>query len=153
MGNYLIRNQTPHELVIEGTKMVLKLAPLQRRLVGGDPETLFGPTASVARSDHAVDWEIEPVRSRRLLAGTVKATQLEDALRLASPAVAPEASVVPLMNGVDHVARLRAQYGDQVIPGAIRVESERVGAGHVVQRSPFVSIGRASCRERVSYHV
>jgi hypothetical protein len=68
MGNYLIRNQTPHELVIEGTKMVLKLAPLQRRLVGGDPETLFGPTASVARRDHAVDWEIEPVRSRRLLA-------------------------------------------------------------------------------------
>jgi len=28
MGNYLIRNQTPHELVIEGADMSLKLAPL-----------------------------------------------------------------------------------------------------------------------------
>jgi hypothetical protein len=68
MGNYLIRNQTPHELVIEGAKVVLKLAPLQRRRVGGDPGSLFGPAASVARCDHALDWEIEPVRSRRLLA-------------------------------------------------------------------------------------
>jgi hypothetical protein len=68
MGNYLIRNQTPHELVIEGAEMVLKLAPLQRRRVGEDPERLFGSAASVARRDHAVDWEIEPVRSSRLLA-------------------------------------------------------------------------------------
>lgn len=70
---------------------------------------------------------------------TVKAHQLEDALRVASPAVAPEAVAVPLLNGVDHVARLREVYGDLVIPGAIRVESERVGPGHVVQASPFAS--------------
>jgi hypothetical protein len=30
MGNYLIRNQTPHQLLIEGANVV-KLAPLQRR--------------------------------------------------------------------------------------------------------------------------
>jgi 2-dehydropantoate 2-reductase len=70
---------------------------------------------------------------------TVKATQLDDAVRLASPAVAPGAVVVPLLNGVEHVARLREVYGELVIAGAIRVESERVGAGHVVQASPFVS--------------
>lgn len=68
MGNYLIRNQTPHELVIEGAENDLKLAPLQRRRLGGDPESLFGSAAAVARRDHAVDWEIEPVRSSRLLA-------------------------------------------------------------------------------------
>ena len=70
---------------------------------------------------------------------TVKATQLEDALRLASPAVAPRAAVVPLLNGIDHVSRLREVYGDHVIPGTIRIESERVGPGHVVNVSPFVS--------------
>lgn len=70
---------------------------------------------------------------------TVKATQLDDALRLASPAVAPDAVVVPLLNGVDHVERLREVFGEQVIPGAIRVESERVGVGHVVQASPFAA--------------
>ena len=68
MGNYLIRNQTPHELVIEGPNLVLKLAPLQRRRVGGNPESLLGPAACAARRDHAVDWEIEPARSKRLLA-------------------------------------------------------------------------------------
>jgi 2-dehydropantoate 2-reductase len=70
---------------------------------------------------------------------TVKATQLEAALELAAPAVAPDAIVVPLLNGVDHVDRLRRAFGRQVIAGAIRVESEKVGAGHVVQASPFVS--------------
>ena len=69
---------------------------------------------------------------------TVKAPQLDEALSVASPAVAPEAVVVPLLNGVDHVARLRAVFGDLVIPGAIRVESERDGPGHVVQASPCV---------------
>jgi hypothetical protein len=67
MGNYLIRNQTPHELVIQGAN-VLKLAPLQRRRVGGNPESLFGEAARAARRDHALEWEIEPVRSKRLLA-------------------------------------------------------------------------------------
>ena len=68
MGNYLIRNQTPHELVIEGADVSLKLAPLQRRRVGASPERLFGTAARAARCDNAVDWELEPVRSTRLLA-------------------------------------------------------------------------------------
>jgi hypothetical protein len=68
MGNYLIRNQTPHELVLEGSEAVLKLAPLQRRRIGGDPLSLLGAAAMRARRDHAVDWEKEPVRSSRLLA-------------------------------------------------------------------------------------
>ena len=68
---------------------------------------------------------------------TVKAMHLEDALQVASPAVASQAAVVPLMNGIDHIRRLRAVYGDQVIPAAIRVESERVGPGHVVHGTPF----------------
>jgi hypothetical protein len=45
---------------------------------------------------------------------TVKATQLEEALLVAAPAVAPDALVVPLLNGVDHVDRLRAVFGDQL---------------------------------------
>src|SRR5215813_1359828 len=70
---------------------------------------------------------------------TVKATQLEDALALASPAVARHAAVVPLLNGIDHVSRLREVYGDRVIAGAIRVESERIGPGQVVHASRLVS--------------
>jgi len=73
----------------------------------------------------------------------VKATQLEDALRAASPAVAGNALVIPLLNGVDHVSRLREVFGELVVPGAIRVESERVGPAHIVQTSPFAAIDLA----------
>ncbi len=45
--------------------------------------------------------------------------------------------VVPLLNGVDHVAVLRSRFGhDRVVPGTIAVEAERTADGHFVQRSP-----------------
>lgn len=88
---------------------------------------------AVPRLDRAVD----------VLWVTVKATQLEASMQIASPAVAGEAMVVPLLNGVDHVARLRECYGPAVVPGAIRVESERVGPGHIVQSSPFAALDLA----------
>ncbi|MDQ6747125.1 MAG: ketopantoate reductase family protein, partial [Candidatus Dormibacteraeota bacterium] len=68
---------------------------------------------------------------------TVKSNQLEDALYLAPAGRLGGALVVPLLNGVDHVQRLRAVFGDRVVPGAIRGESERVSPGHVVQTTPF----------------
>jgi 2-dehydropantoate 2-reductase len=79
---------------------------------------------------------------------TVKATQLEAALTALKN---PEAvrAIVPLLNGVDHVALLRGRYGaGRVIPATIAVETERVGPGHIVHRSPFarlnvLSAGRA----------
>jgi 2-dehydropantoate 2-reductase len=61
---------------------------------------------------------------------TVKATHLDAALR--SVLVKPEqlGAVVPLLNGMDHVALLRAKFGqDRVVPAAIRVEAERVAPG------------------------
>jgi len=68
---------------------------------------------------------------------TVKATQLEPALKsLRSPEAV--GAIVPLLNGVDHIALLRAKYGsEKVIPATIAVESERVAPGHIVHRSPF----------------
>jgi 2-dehydropantoate 2-reductase len=39
-------------------------------------------------------------------------------------------AVVPLLNGIDHVALLRARFGhDRVVPAAIRVEAERIAPG------------------------
>jgi 2-dehydropantoate 2-reductase len=51
--------------------------------------------------------------------------------------------VIPLLNGIDHVERLREAYGERVVPGVIRVESERVAPGHVVQPGPFIAIDLA----------
>jgi 2-dehydropantoate 2-reductase len=71
---------------------------------------------------------------------TVKATQLETALR-SIPAADTAGSIVPLLNGIDHVELLRSRYGaDRVFPATIAVESERVAPGHFVRRSPFARL-------------
>jgi 2-dehydropantoate 2-reductase len=71
---------------------------------------------------------------------TVKATQLDSAL---AEFKNPESvrAIVPLLNGIDHVALLRARYGvDRVIPATIAGETERVSPGHIVHRSPFARL-------------
>jgi 2-dehydropantoate 2-reductase len=56
--------------------------------------------------------------------------------------------VVPLLNGVDHVAVLRARFGhEHVVPATIAVEAERVAPGRFIQRSPFVRLNIASSGE------
>ena len=71
-----------------------------------------------------------------------KATQLEPALELAPPERVGDATVIPLLNGVDHVRVLRARYRN-VVPGAIRVESERIEPGRIRQSSPFLHVDLA----------
>jgi len=75
---------------------------------------------------------------------TVKATQLEPALAaLAKPESVT--ATVPLLNGIDHLALLRAKYGvERVIAATIAVESERVAPGHIVHRSPFARLSVSS---------
>lgn len=73
----------------------------------------------------------------------VKATDLDEATGLARPDVVADAMVVPLLNGIDHVAQLRTRYR-QVVAGAIRVESERVTQGKILQRSPFIRLELAA---------
>jgi 2-dehydropantoate 2-reductase len=73
---------------------------------------------------------------------TVKATGLDAALELAPAARVGSATVIPLLNGVDHLAVLRGRYR-HVVAGAIRVESERTGRGLIVHSSPFVRVDLA----------
>jgi 2-dehydropantoate 2-reductase len=71
---------------------------------------------------------------------TVKATALEAALGTVTKEALGSGVVVPLLNGVDHVARLRERYGpERVLPGTIRVEAERIEPGRVRQLSPFAN--------------
>jgi 2-dehydropantoate 2-reductase len=75
---------------------------------------------------------------------TVKATQLSSALGALTN---PESvgAIVPLLNGIDHLAVLRARYGaGRVIAATIAVETERVAPGHIVHRSPFARLNVSS---------
>jgi len=71
---------------------------------------------------------------------TVKATQLEGALNAITNADVV-GSIVPLLNGIDHLDVLRLRYGpSKVIPATIAVETERVAPAHMVHRSPFARL-------------
>ncbi len=81
----------------------------------------------------------EPVEA---LVVATKATGLQEALERIA---APPALVVPLLNGLDHLAVLRERFGEQtVVAGTIRVEADRPEPGTVVHTSPFLRIDMAS---------
>jgi 2-dehydropantoate 2-reductase len=74
---------------------------------------------------------------------SVKATQLEDALQSVKDPSSVQA-VVPLLNGTDHVARLRERFGhDRVVAATIAGEMERVAPGRYVHPSPFAMLNVA----------
>jgi 2-dehydropantoate 2-reductase len=64
-----------------------------------------------------------------------KATGLDDALDRVD--VGAPALVVPLLNGVEHLATLRARFGaERVVAAVIRIESDRPRPGVIVHSSP-----------------
>jgi len=87
--------------------------------------------------DVAITAEVPPVD---VLWITVKATQLDSALTALKNPDAVRA-IVPLLNGIDHVALLRGKFGaERVIPATIAGETERVSPGHIVHRTPFARL-------------
>jgi 2-dehydropantoate 2-reductase len=121
--------------------LVVRAAPLagfDRRLqiesvVLGDFETEVEATSTLDRPVDVV-WV------------ATKATQLEAALTLIPLDAVGAATVVPLLNGIDHVALLRSRY-PTVVAAAIRVESERVTPWHYRQSSPFLGVDMAGAPE------
>jgi 2-dehydropantoate 2-reductase len=86
-------------------------------------------------------------RSNVLLVST-KATGLPDALeRIVS---VPDL-VVPLLNGIEHMALLRERFGSaRVAAGVIRIDSGRPEPARIVQRSPSARIELAADEEKLS---
>ncbi len=101
--------------------------------------TVFGefqvPAPAVSRLAAPVD----------LCLVAVKATSLDAALAgIPAPALG-RGLLLPLLNGVEHMTRLRQRYpAEQVVAGAIRVESTRVATGHIEHSSSFCRIDLAS---------
>ncbi|MFC7819848.1 ketopantoate reductase family protein [Streptomyces sp. NPDC057367] len=81
---------------------------------------------------------------------TVKNTQLEEALGRVPRGLLGQGLVLPLLNGVEHLAALTRHFGEgRVVPGVIRVESTRVAPGVVEHGSPFTEIDLAGPAERL----
>lgn len=94
---------------------------------------LFGDHVTNVEARTALDEHAD------VLLVAVKAPQLADALQRVT---ATPGTVVPLLNGVDHVATLRTRF-DNVVAGTVRVQAHRDGATQVVHRAPFLTIALA----------
>ncbi len=104
--------------------------------------TLERPSSPLSAPAKAVATLIAPVD---VLWIATKTYQLQSALE--SVQVLP-GCVIPLLNGVDHVAVLRERFDqDRVVPGVIAVEAERTAPGRFIQRSPIVRFNLAASGE------
>jgi 2-dehydropantoate 2-reductase len=126
-------------LARSGAEVVLLLRPETLKRFEGRLKV-----ESVVLGEFEVEVAAVPALEERVDALWVatKATQLETALSLASADRVGESVVVPLLNGVDHVALLRSRYAN-VVAATIRVESERVGPWLLRQSSPFLRVEMA----------
>jgi 2-dehydropantoate 2-reductase len=99
----------------------------------------------------AVEADTELREPVGLCVVAVKQTSLDAALeRVPEGVLGPEAVMVPLLNGVDHVELLRGRYGaGRVAAGVIRVEATRVAPGVVEHGSPFCNVDLAGLPEPV----
>jgi 2-dehydropantoate 2-reductase len=85
-----------------------------------------------------------------VLVVATKAPALEYALRRVR---AEPGLVVPLLNGVEHLALLRERFGDRAVAGSIRIGAERVAPGRIVHTSPAFRVELAPDRDDVAAFV
>jgi 2-dehydropantoate 2-reductase len=70
-----------------------------------------------------------------------KANGLDEALKRIE---SEPTHTVPLLNGIEHMERLRSRFGAQAVSaGVIRIESDRPTTGRIVQTSPSVRVDLA----------
>ena len=104
--------------------------------------TLERPSGTITAPTKAVARLMEPVD---VLWIATKTYQLSAALETIE--AAPRC-VAPLLNGVDHVALLRARFGgERVVPGTIASETECTAPGKSIQRSRVVRMNLAASGE------
>ncbi len=80
----------------------------------------------------------------------VKAPALRDALRRVDPMTVGDGLVLPLLNGVEHLAEIVTAFGRQrSAAGAVRVSSARVSPGVIEHYTPFLDIQAAAVDGRL----
>jgi 2-dehydropantoate 2-reductase len=85
---------------------------------------------------------VQPVS---LLLVTVKAHDLEDALERIEPETVADGVVLPLLNGLEHMAPLRERFDGRVAAGSLSAfEAYRVGRMQIIQTTPSATVTMAS---------
>lgn len=128
-------------------------------LAGDNTARAIGERGLSVQSGRFGDFHVAVQTADRLRAPvdacliTVKATQLDEALERVPADVLDHGLVVPFLNGIDHVAKLRTIYPPaNVVAATIRIEVARVEAGVIRHTSPFAAVDLAATditRDRV----
>ena len=88
----------------------------------------------------AADLRQSPETFDLILLST-KAYSLEAAMEDFAPAVGPETSILPLLNGMQHLARLVARFGEKpVMGGSTRIVSDLDPEGRILHLEPLHDI-------------
>jgi 2-dehydropantoate 2-reductase len=123
----------------EGVTVVVRAERLRNYPSSLTLERPSGPLAAPARAVASLTETVD------VLWIATKTYQLQTALEAV---MSLPGCVVPLLNGVDHVAMLRTQFGhDRVVPATIAVEAEKISPGRFIQRSPIVRFNLAASAE------
>lgn len=118
--------------------------------IPGHPTTLSVSSRLLGDFEAPIRLTSELTEGVDVLWVTVKATQLDSAMSAVPADRVGSALIVPLLNGVEHIVKLRSVYvHERVIVGMIRVESERLAPGEIRQLSPFGTMGLAASGEHL----
>jgi 2-dehydropantoate 2-reductase len=136
-----------------GGMLAVRLALAGNRVICvARPET----AAAIVREGLTLEDQDETSRARPqalakleapvdLLLVTVKAFGLDDALARVDRAAVENGVVLPLLNGLEHVDRIRRRLGPDIAAGSIgRLEAYRRDATTIVQASPLPLVSVAS---------
>lgn len=122
------------ELTRAGVATTLVTREASAEVINADGITVTSPTFGDHVTEVAASTTLDDHVDALLVA--VKAPQLADALKRVT---ATPGTVVPLLNGVDHVAILRTRF-DNVVVGTVRVQAHREGPAKVIHRAPFLTV-------------
>jgi 2-dehydropantoate 2-reductase len=102
------------------------------------------PEGTLTARVEAVEQLTKPVG---LLLVTVKAPSLDDAIARVDPAAVSDGIVVPLLNGLEHMEKLRERFGDRVVAGSIsHFQAYRAGRVQIIEAtgSPVITLASQS---------
>jgi len=132
-------------LAEEGEQVTLLVRPETR---AQDPDSIFLERPS-GHSEVRVHVDTKFTGNVHVLWIAVKSHQLVGAIDLITTNNFGIAAIIPLLNGIEHVALLRARFDHaRVVPATIAVEVERASPGHIIQRSPFVRLALSAIGEQ-----
>jgi len=129
-------------LALAGRRTICVARPETAAAIAREGLTLERLGETLTGRPEAAERLAEPVD---LLLVTVKAPPLDEALARVEPAAVAEAVVLPLLNGLEHVAAIRARLGRRVAAGSIsRFGAYRAAATRIVQLTPSAVVTMAS---------